>query len=83
MNFSTTMIGVMPSLLERSAVSTYSASLYPLQIIRAFSPASTAMPATSSGLLPTSSPMPWRRPSSMSVSTTQRSWFTLMGKTPR
>ena len=82
-NFSTTMIGVIPSLEDSIAVSTYSASLYPLQIIRACSPASSAMPAMSSGLLPTSSPIPKRRPSLMRVSTTARSWFTLMGKTPR
>ena len=82
-NFSTTMIGVIPSFEDIMAVSTYSASLYPLQIISACSPASRAMPAMSSGLLPTSSPMPKRRPSLMRVSTTGRSWFTLIGNTPR
>jgi len=59
----------------------YSASLKPLQTIRASSAIGRAAAAINSGRLPTSRPMPNSRPLSRRLATTVRCWLTLIGKT--
>ncbi len=56
LGFSTTSTTLRPSREAKSAVSMYSSSLYPLQTMSASSLSSSAITASSSGLLPASSP---------------------------
>jgi hypothetical protein len=83
-NDSITGVMFRPSLHARITVSMYSSSLNPLQTIgierTASSPSAVrASTASSSGLLPASSPNPSGAAVSRRCSTNCRCWFTLIG----
>ena len=76
--FSTTGMMLRPIFWASIAVSMYSASLNPLQMI-GVSLSAIATTASSSGFDPASSPNLYGRPKSSTSSTTWRCWLTLIG----
>ena len=82
MNFSTTGMICRPIFLACIAISMYSSSLKPLQMI-GVSLSAIAITASSSGFEPASRPNWYGLPYSNTSSTTWRCWFTLIGNTQR
>ena len=80
MYFSTTGMICRPIFWASIAISMYSSSLKPLQMI-GVSLSASAITASSSGFDPASRPNLYGLPNSKTSSTTWRCWFTLIGNT--